>query len=297
MVNNQSTNFPFMLNYNSKTYINATSYDLSSNINNVFHITGSDNMYTQKYEFENLDWDSSVAANFQIANLYYYQNNQMVLLPLDMIINHTALNSMVEFYNSHTTPTRTASEYIDNYFIDINNSWDVIRIIKYLKFISTISTDIYDKFNNSKYSQLYNDKDSNVEFATKIYRSAPRHKATVTDGRIDSIIPIFKVINSENSDLKAYINIRNFKIPMKVVKTSTKDNKYNYIFIYPEYLIENYKQNRDAIRYIEFNNNPPSEVYFSYIDETAETPTVWNPKMSGTTEIEYINLGNTFVQK
>ena len=201
--------------------------------------------------------------------------------PIDMVVNRSALTTISNFYNAqqksfnYNYPENTGTATVEQ----ILKNENIYYIIKFLRFFDNFalnSIKITQTSQASKFYQLYNDKVSTGDyFCEYIYRARPVrrdfnfHVERTSDTRLYYInesgsgdfakIPVFRVITTDQY-LQFYIVIRNFKIPMKKICTSSN----TYIFLCPEYILKQYSEHVDAISYIIANHRLDVEYSMMY---------------------------------
>jgi len=187
--------------------------------------------------------------------------------------------SNIEAFNDITTSLFTEfknSEGLisENYPINISdNNVSYIEIFnKYSKYkesenVIDKATDLYDNKNRliEKFNKLFG---SNAQgYSTGNLRAGKANKAVLTLQKagvykVNVNKPFFKVENASN-DIRMFLIIRGIPVDMDRFETSVVNNsKYNYIFRYPEYIL-NDKSYINSIEYtiITTNGNQPDVFY------------------------------------
>lgn len=227
-------NYPLLLNYNTYATLNFNNYNLLTNPE-----IDDDTKALFPLSFLNRENESPV----YIGTLTYYgTSNTVKNVPIDMLINKSVIEDLVSWYNKQDS---------DNYNYTLNNLQFNLAYSNFydaLKFATVISNDnVATDINNdfTRFSKLYD-----LNYSKYIYRAKKAKSQEVYSGTLKTCIPIFS-LNYETSDnIQAYVFIRNIPIPFKRFKTS----KNNYIFIYPEYLLSQYKQYLDSFQKIVFTS-------------------------------------------
>ena len=248
-----------------------------------------------------------------------YTTDKVRQMPIDMIINHDAVINLANFYNAQGQTFGYSNANIATIKNILENE-NIYYIIKYLRFLDNFKLNrTRDQYttNTSMYYQLYNDTVGGEYFCKYIYRAKMKHtdigfnkynddkRLYYSDGMGGvtnfAKIPVFRV-NTNDADLNFFIVIRNFKIPMKRVKTSgkllpnqTTPIDYTFIYLCPEYILKQYSEHVDAIKYIISNRRTDKEYSFWYDYLTTQNGNhLWAHDIENGTYKNYgIKLGNT----
>lgn len=261
----QNINYPLLLRKDNFITLNFNNYKLNSNPSISYT---SENIYKLPFTFLNY----SVTNPIYIGVLNMYDNNILKYYSIDTLINKSVLQNLGNYYAE-----KTIDDYSNNnLYINLTykNFYDVLKFTKIFA-----SNNITYKDSLTKYSDLYD-----TDFSKYIYRAKYNLTKTIINGESKIFYPIFSV-ESSHDDLECFVYIRNIPIYYKKFITSYHNNKYNYIFIYPEYLLTNQQQYIDSIQKIKFNYSENIVINYSYLKDQQLIPNITN---------KYTDMRNTF---
>lgn len=246
-------NYPLLLNYDTYATLNFNNYNLNTN-----PTTDDNTKALFPLSFLNRENTSPV----YIGTLTYYGiSNKLTNVPIDMLINKSVIEDLVSWYNKQDPNNYTLNNLQFN--LAYSNFYDALKFATVIS-NDVVATDINNDF--TRFSKLYD-----LNYSKYIYRAKKTKSQEVFSGTLTTCIPIFSLKYEASTDIQAYVFIRNIPIPFKRFKTSEN----NYIFIYPEYLLAQYKQYLDSFQKIVFTStgNPlePIEnkitIYYSNLEK------------------------------
>ena len=158
---------------------------------------------------------------------------------------------------------------------------------------------------NSEYEKKYSALEFYRNLLDKTYHKKGLYNLGTTteiEGiKINSYIRInafpFLFVHNATDLFKAYIVIRGVDIPMDVsISSKNNDGTRNYIIKYPDYLLNQYKENYLSTRWIKIYDESSSIKFYTSVNESNQIinqPTFYNmTKTSYTTKVSSLNRKN-----
>lgn len=247
-------------------------YKLSPPLNSIKHLNKD---IVELFDQDNIiEYDYLKTSNNNNLDIYDYLNNYYNLDIGKIYLNKSYRNSF--YINNNDKLTSIASEIKKK-----DKSNDSYKPITYdsknigeqnpLNYLNIIDSAVYiQNLNNRKsenesiitrYSALTALYD--LSYCTETFRGGIGNKKITINNisdpygnnKIDILAENYPVIKAEDcsEDLMLYCVVRGIKIPMAKFETSHAGTSYNYIFRYPEYLLNNDSMTH-AIRYIQIES-------------------------------------------
>ena len=247
-------NYPLLLNYDTYATLKFNNYNLNTNPQ-----IDDDTKALFSLSFLNRENESPV----YIGTLTYYgTSNKLTNVPIDMLINKSVIEDLVSWYNKQDSNDYKYTLNNLQFNLAYSNFYDALKFATVIS-NESVATDINNDF--TRFSKLYD-----LNYSKYIYRAKKTKSQEVSSGTLTTCIPIFSLKYEASDNIQAYAFIRNIPIPFKRFKTS----KNNYIFIYPEYLLAQYKQYLDSFQKIVFTStgnplNPIEDkitIYYNNLD-------------------------------